>query len=81
MRLGEEVSGRNVAEAALQHEVVVVPGDDFHVHGGRDTLRLNFSNCSPARIAIGVERLAKVIKILTDSKADHSNSIVSFSPA
>ena len=49
LRLQGGISGREVAGAALERQVVVVPGDDFHVQGGQNSLRLNFSNCSPAR--------------------------------
>ena len=61
MRLPEQLSGSAVAQAALAQNVLVVPGEDFHVAGGQNTLRLNFSNCTPELIRTGIERLGRII--------------------
>lgn len=46
--------------AALQRGVAFVPGEEFYLKGaGRNTMRLNFSNATPARIEEGVHRLAQ----------------------
>ena len=53
----------DVFTEALKKQVAVLPGLPFYVDGGgTDTLRLNFSNATPARITEGVERLSKVIQ-------------------
>jgi DNA-binding transcriptional MocR family regulator len=45
---------------ALAEGLAFVPGGEFHPAGeGKDTLRLNFTHSSPARIAEGVSRLAR----------------------
>jgi len=49
---------RELAQAGLEAKVIIVPGDDFHVQGGANTFRLNFSNAQPAQIEIGIARLA-----------------------
>ena len=49
--------------AAIAARVAFVPGAPFWI--GRDeraTLRLNFSNASPERIATGVERLSRIFR-------------------
>lgn len=48
---------------ALQYKVAFVPGSPFYPHGGgENTLRINFSNASPAQIEEGIKRLATVIR-------------------
>jgi 2-aminoadipate transaminase len=55
------VNGAEIARAALSENVLVVPGEDFHVIGGENTLRLNFSNCTPEQIKTGIGRLAGIV--------------------
>jgi 2-aminoadipate transaminase len=62
LTLPPEMSGSAISRAALAENVLVVPGDDFHLHGGENTLRLNFSNCAPETIRCGIQRLASLIK-------------------
>jgi 2-aminoadipate transaminase len=71
--------GREIAAAALKNNVLVIPGDDFHVRGGENTVRLNFSNCSPELIRMGVERLGKIIRELSEKRGEEANNRVSFS--
>jgi len=53
----------DVFTEALKKQVAVLPGIPFYVDGGgTDTLRLNFSNATPARITEGIERLGKVLQ-------------------
>lgn len=53
---GMELLGR-----AIKRQVAFVPGRDFFpTEGGRNHLRLNFSNSSPERIREGVHRLANL---------------------
>ena len=47
---------------AIQHHVAFVPGEGFHMNGrGQNTLRLNFSNATPALIEEGVRRLGRLL--------------------
>jgi DNA-binding transcriptional MocR family regulator len=47
----------------LQQKTAYVPGEDFHTDGsGRNTLRLNFSNATPASIEEGIRRIGGVFK-------------------
>jgi len=42
--------------------VAFVPGEPFHPNGGgRNTMRLNFSNASPEMITEGIHRLGNVL--------------------
>jgi 2-aminoadipate transaminase len=46
---------------ALEQQVAYVPGAEFHADGtGENTLRLNFSNSTPEKIELGIQRLAAV---------------------
>jgi len=48
---------------ALEEGLAFVPGGEFHAEGeGRDTLRLNFSHADEAKLAEGVERLARAFR-------------------
>jgi 2-aminoadipate transaminase len=74
------IAGADVSRAALAENVLVVPGEDFHVVGGENTLRLNFSNCPPELIRTGIERLARIIAEQAAALAHHTeNYPVSFS--
>jgi DNA-binding transcriptional MocR family regulator len=66
MTLPETMDGSTLARAGLKENVLVVPGADFHVVGGENTLRLNFSNADPELIRIGVKRLAGVLRAMRD---------------
>ena len=49
-------------DAIEQHGVAYVPGSAFSVTGGaQNTVRLNFSACTPEQIAEGVARLRAVL--------------------
>jgi len=61
--LPQDIDTLECFEAALKRKVAYIPGAAFDVAGGsHNTLRLNFSNVSPERIAIAVERLAQALK-------------------
>jgi 2-aminoadipate transaminase len=48
---------------ALKEQVAVLPGIPFYVDGGgKDTLRLNFSNAHAGQIIVGIRRLSRVIR-------------------
>jgi 2-aminoadipate transaminase len=46
----------------LEQGVAYVPGEEFYLNdGGKNTMRLNFSNASPKQIQEGMKRLARVM--------------------
>jgi 2-aminoadipate transaminase len=51
-----------LAAHAAREKVLIVPGGDFHVRGGKNTFRLNFSNAQPAAIRSGIAQLAEILK-------------------
>src|SRR5688572_19844748 len=68
MTLPESLDGATLGRAAVKENVLVVPGADFHVVGGENTLRLNFSNAKPESIQLGVARLALVLRKILESE-------------
>ncbi|MBG0784025.1 MAG: PLP-dependent aminotransferase family protein [Anaerolineaceae bacterium] len=61
--LPEELDSNDVFKSAVEAKVAFVPGESFHpLGGGKNTMRLNFSNSKPEMIEEGIKRLAKVIK-------------------
>ncbi len=49
-------------ELAVREKVAFIPGESFFVEGGgKNTLRLNFSNATEANIRLGFSRLAKAL--------------------
>lgn len=55
---------------ALEMKVAFVPGADFFPDGsGRECMRLNFSNSSPALIREGIERLSALCKARAEKAA------------
>jgi 2-aminoadipate transaminase len=61
--LPEGCSSLDVFDAALKEQVAVLPGTPFYVDGGgKNTMRLNFSNSTDQKIITGIQRLALVIK-------------------
>lgn len=65
----EMPKGLNTLEllkVAVEHKVVFVPGQTFYAdHSGTNTLRLSFSNASPDKIQLGVERLAVAVEAMS----------------
>jgi 2-aminoadipate transaminase len=63
--LPEKCSALELFERAVAEKVAFVPGQAFFADGGgRNTLRLNFSNSDEARIEEGMNRLARVLRNL-----------------
>lgn len=60
--LPARLDATTVLKDALAEHVAFVPGEEFHLQGGRNTFRLNFSNARPERIALGIERLGAVLR-------------------
>ncbi len=69
MTLPERVSALRLFDLAGGQDVAFVPGSAFYVdQGGKNTLRLNFSNSCRDEIEEGIRRLAKVTKDLLAAK-------------
>jgi 2-aminoadipate transaminase len=61
--LPESMSSLELFHEARAEKVAFVPGQAFYADGGgRNTMRLNYSNCDKDRIGEGVERLGRAIK-------------------
>jgi 2-aminoadipate transaminase len=56
------MNARELLVATVLKKVAFVPGQSFHVDGsGKNTMRLNFSNVTPDKIDLGVQRIGEVI--------------------
>jgi len=63
VRLPRGFDAAQLLEQALQEKVAFVPGTSFFpAGGGEETLRLNFSYCTPKVIEEGIRRLGLVVK-------------------
>jgi DNA-binding transcriptional MocR family regulator len=58
------LNGRELARRALEAGVVVAPGEEFHIHGGENTIRLNFSHATFDQIRLGISKLADSVRVL-----------------
>jgi len=59
----QDLDGMNLLSRAIERKVAFVPGRDFFPgDGGKNYLRLNFSNSSPERIREGVRRLGALCR-------------------
>lgn len=62
VRLPESVDTAELLPEAVARQVAFVPGAPFHPGGGgRNTMRLNFSNSSPDTIRTGIARLGSLL--------------------
>ena len=62
--LADGLNAAALLTAAFDHKVAYIPGANFSVEGlGANTLRLNYSNNTPERIAEGVRRLGLVARL------------------
>ncbi len=58
-----DVDTADLFPKAVAAKVAFVPGGPFHpLGGGKNTMRLNFSNSKPDMIVEGIKRLAKIFK-------------------
>ena len=65
----EGLSSPEVLKAAIEQKVAFVPGGPFYACGGGETtMRLNFSNATPEKLRLGIERLGNVIKAQMEAK-------------
>ncbi len=58
----QHINATELLKEAIERKVAYVPGDDFHVEGGQNTFRLNYSNASPEMIEEGIRRLGALLK-------------------
>lgn len=66
--LPESMSTLDLFHEASKEKVAFVPGQAFYADGGgKNTMRLNFSNCDKDKIGEGVKRLARVIRSKLES--------------
>ena len=63
MTLPEKYDSMVLFDAAIKQSVTFVPGKPFYaVGGGKNTLRLNYTSCTPDKIEEGIKRLADAFK-------------------
>jgi 2-aminoadipate transaminase len=56
------MDARDLLKSCLDKKVAFVPGEPFHpTGGGKNTMRINFSNATPEEIQIGIQRLGEAI--------------------
>ncbi len=61
--LPEPFNSTELLPQVIEDNVAYVPGEFFHADGtGKNTMRLNFSYCSPEKINEGISRLGKAFK-------------------
>jgi 2-aminoadipate transaminase len=60
--LPEKLSAIDLFHRAIEKNVAFVPGAAFHVSGGENTMRLNFSNSDETRIDEGIRRIAAAME-------------------
>lgn len=61
--LPEYMDTNVILKDAIAEKVAFVPGESFYPNGGgKNTMRLNFSNAKPEKIREGMQRLGRVIK-------------------
>jgi 2-aminoadipate transaminase len=66
--LPEKLSALELFDRAVEEKVAFVPGTPFFVDGGgKNNMRLNFSNSDEDRINEGIKRLGKIMKNLLAS--------------
>jgi 2-aminoadipate transaminase len=67
--LPEQIDAADVLKKAVANKVAFVPGTAFYPDGGgRNTMRLNFSNAKPDQIEIGIERLGNVLSEILEGE-------------
>jgi 2-aminoadipate transaminase len=63
MWLPDRLDSEELLGSAIEHKVAYVPGASSYVDGGgKNTLRLSFSLCTPEQIDEGIRRLADVVR-------------------
>jgi 2-aminoadipate transaminase len=60
--LPKYMDAKDLLKTCLDKKVAFVPGEPFHpAGGGKNTMRINFSNATPEEIQIGIQRLGEAI--------------------
>jgi 2-aminoadipate transaminase len=68
-----DIDAGKLLPAALKKRVAYVPGEAFHLNGGgRNTLRLNFSNPRPEQIEAGIKTLGRLFEAKLGRGTDFS---------
>lgn len=63
VELQNDIDTRELLEESLANNVAFVPGESFFPNGGgKNTMRLNFSNMSEEKIKEGIKVLAGLIR-------------------
>ena len=60
--LADDIDTTDLAAAAAEEKVAFIPGADFHLDGGRSSLRLSFASVPADQIPEGVSRLARALE-------------------
>ena len=61
--LPKNIDTGSLLASALEQRVAYVPGEAFHLDGGgKNTMRLNFSNPKPERMKEGIEILGRLLR-------------------
>jgi 2-aminoadipate transaminase len=74
------MNAQSVLADALAHNVAFVPGEEFHLQGGQNTMRLNFTNPAPDRIKAGIKTLAEFLG-RTHQKVATGHNVNTLKPA
>ncbi len=62
-QLPEKSNATGLLQEAIKEKVAFIPGESFYpLGGGKQTMRLNFSNATPQQLEEGLERLGKIMK-------------------
>ncbi|MEN8262134.1 MAG: PLP-dependent aminotransferase family protein [Nitrospirota bacterium] len=62
VKLPEQCDANQLFSICIDHNVAFVPGQEFFPDSsGKNTMRLNFSNASPANIEEGIKRMGNVM--------------------
>jgi 2-aminoadipate transaminase len=60
--LPDYMDAADVLNTCIKRKVAFVPGEPFHpTGGGKNTMRINFSNATPENIQAGIQRMGEAI--------------------
>jgi 2-aminoadipate transaminase len=73
----EYLDAADVLAESIENNVAFVPGTPFYPYGGgKNSMRINFSNASPENIREGIQRLGNVLAEMVDGKEKVVSQIV-----
>lgn len=61
LTLPSHIDARAILKDAIDEGVMFVPGDVFYLAGGRNTIRLNFSNTQTPKMEEGIRKLGQIL--------------------